>query len=90
MYQLFDKLFFKYIYTIERALNGKYAPLTVSLLICANRQRLHQRRATANGEVFPLPPVATWYRSTTYAVTLQVFFNTTPPEEWSHSGEADV
>jgi len=89
MYQLFDKLFFKYIYTIECALNGKYSPLTVSLLICANRKRLHQHRATANGEVFPLPPVATQCGSTIYAVTLQVFLNTTPPEEWSSPGEAN-
>ncbi|MCE9525778.1 MAG: hypothetical protein K8R36_06960 [Planctomycetales bacterium] len=87
---LFYKLFFKYNYTIECALNGKNSPLTVSLLIGANRKRLPSRRAAANGEVFPLPPVATWCRSTTYAVTLQVFFNTTPPEEWSHPGEADV
>lgn len=80
---LFYKLFFKYLCTIECALNGKYSPLTVSLLICANCKRPRKRRAGANGEVFPLPPIATWCRSTTYAVTLQVFFNTTPLEEWS-------
>ncbi len=59
MYQRFDKLFFNDDYTIAYALNGKYSSLTVSLLNYTNRNWLHQRRAAANGEVFPLPPVAT-------------------------------